>query len=165
MIKQTLFAFSLIMTAFSAKADLGDTYARSCFKYGSQGYVDKKDRTVIWKVSHHLVAESFYKNECVRITFIPEQGSYYTVSDVERIAPDQSGLKQTWTPFDGGDAYAACWMTTDGLIGATLYYNGSVQFSYSWWLKAKGLATEPVHISPPIEDNPITIEHKDSTQM
>jgi hypothetical protein len=158
-------ALGLIISASSARADLGDTYARSCLKYGGPGYADKADHAVLWKQEHCIIAESFYKNECVRITFIPEPGTFYTAADVERISRYECGTRQTWMSFDGGDAYVGSWCTTDGALIATLYYNGTVQFIYQWFLKAKGLSQAPVHINPPVEDNPVTIEHKDHEQM
>jgi hypothetical protein len=141
-------ALGLTMSAFSAKANLGDTYAQSCLRYGGPGTPDQY-HGVVWTMSKHIVVESFAKNECVRITYAPLDGSglAYTVEDVKtKILPREHGYTQTWERFDGGDAFVACWHTTDGLLNAALYYNGSMQIAYQWWLDAKGLIVAPTHI-------------------
>jgi hypothetical protein len=160
-------ALGLTMSAFSAKANLGDTYAQSCLRYGGSGTPDQY-RGVVWTVSKHIVVQSFVKNECVRITYAPLGGSglAYSVQDVENnILPPNHGYNQSWERFDGGDAFVACWRTTDHLLNAALYYNGSVQIAYQWWLDAKGLVVAPKHINSPVEDNPIVIEHKNGSEL
>jgi hypothetical protein len=152
---------SLTMAAGSAFADLHDTYAQSCAKYGGKGTIDKKSNSIVWHVSQHLVAESFYHNECVRMTLISDSAPY-EIADVERIMPFECGNGQSWFQFDGGRSqYIASWSTTDGLLVATLYSNGSVQFAYTQWLKAKDLLSPAVDYgTAPIEDTPARLEQK-----
>jgi hypothetical protein len=160
--KRLLLIGTVCLAAGSAFADLGDTYAQSCAKYGGKGYVDKRTSSILWHEGNHIVAESFYHNECVRMTLIPDRdyGKVYSISDVERILPFECGRSQLWQPFDGGSQYVASWSTTDGLLTATLYQNGSVQFAYALWLKGKGLLTDPPDYgSAPLEDAPITTQH------
>jgi len=52
-----------------ARADLGDTYATSCQRYGPPGLVDKSDGTIAWSRQGYLITEQFHHDQCVAIVY------------------------------------------------------------------------------------------------
>lgn len=146
---------SLTIAMTPAFADLGDTYAQSCAKYGGRGTVYRVNHQIVWHVSKHSIAETFIKNECVAMMLVPDRGLLYSTDDFARIAPDEAGRGQTWvgSPDAPLEMNVAEWNTTDNLVLAVLGKDGRIQFSYTWWSRGKGLLKEsPGYGTAPVED-------------
>jgi|SRR5215471_1732726 len=156
--KNLILVGAACLAASSTWADLGDTYAQSCTKFGGKGIAVKRLHEVAWHLNNAVVLEAFVKNECVFMRLVPDKGVSYTTQDVQRLLVYNSGSKQIWTPFPVDTSLvdiAANWSTTDGLVIATLYTNGCVQFAYKWYAEAKGLLAKPApEESAPVEDSP-----------
>src|SRR5262245_61220195 len=138
----TAFA-SLTMASTSAFADLHDTYAQSCTKYGGRGKIDKVNHCIYWHQDHEEIVEWFVKNECVSMKLIPDKGCHYSIAQVEALLPYESGSTQSWQSIGSEGNRIAQWGTSDGLILAALYDYGHIQFSYAWYLNSKGLLAPP----------------------
>jgi hypothetical protein len=150
--KKLVFTISaLLISAIISRAELGATYAQDCKRYG-KATVDKVRKCVYWHVSKRLIVERFVKNECVMVRLIPDKGLAYSLNDVQRMLPYECGSEQVWQLFDGGSSFLGSWQTTDGLILASLYPTGDVQFAYRWWIEGKGLLTDQSNSAAPVED-------------
>ena len=150
--------FSLIGALQFCRADLGDTYAQSCQKFGGPGRVNKTEHYIWWHIGKATYVERFVKNECVFLRLIPDGKLAYTVEDVERILPWEAGGKQAWIPLAADPAdteHLASWATDDGLVLAGLFTNGTCQFTYRWFIEAKGhLESALPPAAAPVEDDP-----------
>ena len=159
MIKKALLMAALALTATIAHADLGDTYAQSCAKYGSSGKVDKQRHFIYWHYGKSTVVEYFVNNECVCMRLLPDKDWSYPIDQIEASLLSQCGSSQSWYPaqIEANDSLGikAQWATTDSLIIATLYKTGVIQFAYQAWLEKKGLleGTAPAQTAP-VEDEP-----------
>jgi hypothetical protein len=147
---------SLTIANVPAFANLGDTYAQSCSRFGGKGTVDKKNHRMIWYLpnTHSFVYESFVNNACVALLIVPDEGYHFSVSFMEELLSMQSAATQTWTRSDALDVNIAEWKTTDGLLMASLSRQGNAQFAYTWWMERKGLIQPaPDYGLAPVEDN------------
>jgi hypothetical protein len=157
----SLLGLAATIFPWQAKANLHNTYAQSVAQYGSKGLVDKANKCIYWDLKDFRVVEYYAKNECVAMILSPKNGLAYTVNDVQRQLPYNCGTTQVWRPVtitpEFASKYAAARETTDGLILASLYPDKSVQFGYTWFIKARGHleqnGTLPSDTAPPIEDN------------
>jgi hypothetical protein len=146
-----------LVAGVTAHADLGDTYAQSCAKYGSSGRVNKTTKSASWR-NHNgtaTIVETFVKNECVRITLFPNKGRAYSIADVEQMLPYEAGNQRVWVPLQRDNPkFVASWETSDSLLVASLYPDGACQFAYKWWLERKGLIESgATFATAPIEDD------------
>jgi hypothetical protein len=157
--KRYIIIGALLVSAITqAHADLHDTYAQSCAKYGGSGNVDKKNKQIYWHYAKSTVVEVFVKDECVSMRIIPDKDWFYAIEQIEAALPAECGTDQRWIPLQieaSDPLIVAQWATTDGQILAALYKKtGVVQFSYRWWLEKKGLldGSAPAQTAP-VEDD------------
>lgn len=123
----------------AAFADLGDTYAQSCRKYGGRGEVDRKHHAILWHCSRHWVEQCFVKNHCVEMRLIPDRDSGYVYGpdDMINVLPSESSLP--WVRISGPNGgYVGCWRTTDDSVLAAVYTDGTAQVAYKWFAARKG---------------------------
>ena len=67
--------FTLIAALYTCRAELGDTYAISCNRFGGRGEMDRTNKTISWWINdanpanqgRWLVIEQFKGNQCVMI--------------------------------------------------------------------------------------------------
>jgi len=166
--KLMLIGAACLAASSAAFADLGDTYAQSCAKWGGRGTIDKAHHRILWRARHATIVEIFVKNECVSMRLVPEEGFSYKLNDIQRILPYNCGAQQIWMPFpvlSETPNIVANWATTDDAILAALYNNGCIQLSYKWYLKDKGLLVEDDKdqqtndSAAPVEDGEISFQH------
>jgi hypothetical protein len=149
-----LLALAAVIYPKPVRANLSETYAQSCYRFGSKGTVDKKWHCIDWFFPKFVVSQRFVKNECVTVLLIARDGAKYTVADVVNvILPQNKGVNQEWqrTPDDYS---IAAWITTDGLIYTQLFEDGNVRLAYRWWLEKHHLLdnSQPANHAP-IEDD------------
>jgi hypothetical protein len=154
---------SIIAGASMAKAELGDTYATSCNRFGGTGYVDKATNTISWQIkdidsrnSNWLVTEQFRNNQCVMIT--------YTYAGTEKVAEGaiwqtlsrNSTDKQIWHEYPDAPGGQRGFATTDNQIYGAEWTQGGLQqvrVAYRSWLERHHLLESPNNTPPPVEEN------------
>jgi hypothetical protein len=146
----------LVSAVTHAHANVGDTYEESCNRFGSKGVPDKKQHCIYWVRNHHTIFERFVRNECVYISYVPEPGYSYTVSDVwNEMLPYNRGRTQSWSQYFNDNNSLAAWTTNDDVIYCHLYSTGQVRIAYKWWLVDKGLLYYGTpNAQAPVEDGP-----------
>jgi len=145
--KKLVLIATLLLTAASAFADLGDTYATSCRKFGGRGttYHD----VVCW-TSHSReglavgVGEVFHGNQCVAINYTPSKGHTFAESEVwrELIANSREGTywSKTYVDSQGNIEYS----NQEQTIYAKWFVgqNGALRIAYTSFLRRRGLFIE-----------------------
>jgi hypothetical protein len=141
---------------YSAKADLGDTYATSCHRYGGRGIVS--GNWIVWYANGIAIAEQFHSNQCVAIIYHPRAGSSFIEGEIWRTLQFNSNPDDKWfsyrTDSNGNVEYAT---RTGKLYGKLFVEDGTLRVCYASWLQRHGMLKDGESASnddkPPVEDN------------
>lgn len=162
---KSLFAatvLAILLVHSVTRANLADTYAISCQRFGSPYSVDRKNRFIYWPMyggnrQIGLIAEQFLHNECVCIIYLETYagGVGYRDQDIWQALAQNARSNQTW--IENREQSGRGWVTNDGRIyGKMFVYNGTLilRVAYTSWLKRHGLLYVPPapSLRPPVEE-------------
>jgi len=144
-----------------ARADLGDTYALSCQRYGAAGLVDKADGTITWDRQGYLISEQFHHNQCVAVQYNPDRGGAFTDAMILTFLSKNSLKSQRWMEYP--DVTGRSWSTSDDKIYGKFYMDRSkngknivncLRIAYKNWLERHGLLSKeaPAEERAPVEE-------------
>lgn len=155
--KKLVLLATLTLAALSARADLGDTYAQSCRRYGGKGSVYQNGISWVPNDGNNVnVMEWFYHNQCVCIVYTPASGQSIAESEVWRALQMNSRVGDTWHSYsaDNSIEYAN---KDASLYGKLAQENGytCLRICYASYLKRHQLLHDgPSESSrPPVEDS------------
>jgi len=150
---RVLSAILVLALVASAHADLGDTYAQSCQRYGGVGTSGKHvndlsrverakygERVTTWKTNNAYVAEVFKKDQVVSITYLPLSGSGYSFTDEEiwHLLKTNALPKHEWHEYRVSWATRA-FVTDDDKLYGILTKQGCFVINYKSWMVANNL--------------------------
>jgi hypothetical protein len=116
--KIAITAVAAVSLLHSAHANLGDTYAASCQRYGGRGYVDRQNRFITWAINGYLIAEQFRKNQCVCIIYVRQDRKPFSDHEVEWFLSNNALPFHSWREYP--DVGGRSWNTNDNKIYARL---------------------------------------------
>ena len=148
---------SLTMASATAFADIDDTYAESCTRYGGEGTLDKAHHLMVWIVKDGnnndvKITESFKNKRCVGINMVSSTGSFVREDAIKWIC-SQLLEGQTWIRMSHpSDSIIAEWYSNDGRLLAAIQRNGMLQVTTAEFLKSIGkLRDKPEYAPAPSE--------------
>jgi hypothetical protein len=148
----------LLCFCCSAKADLGDTYAISCHRYGGRGTVN--GTWIVWYANGIAVAEQFRNNQCVAIIYHPRAGTSFIEGEIWRTLQFNSNPDDNWSSYHADSNGNIEYVTRSGKLYGKLFVNDStLRVCYASWLQRHGMLTDGDSNSgdtsdkPPVEDN------------
>jgi hypothetical protein len=147
---------SLTMASTSAFADLGDTYAQTCAKYGKPLDINKKQGTVVWRLSEaSVLSEAFdgKPKQCALVRFVPIPPARYSSDQINILLNAVKLPKQTWHYSTPADINVSEWVTDDGMLYAILDKNGCLQVAFSYYMKQQGLFLGEKAVQDPFADD------------
>lgn len=158
--KTLMAAATLALAAGNARADLGDTYAESCRRFGAEGAVNKEAHSMIWKVnalgdkgSYWIISEWFVKNQCVALICTGSDPKGVYESALWQILNRNALPTQIWTEYSHGDNGQRDFVTTDQkLFGMACTTDAGCPFirvAYASWMKVHKLFNAPPSDSEP----------------
>jgi hypothetical protein len=145
----------------SAHAELGDTYATSCQRYGGPGYVDRENRMIIWMTRQHIyfVIEQFLKNQCVCVFYVRKDRQPFTEPETQHLLVVNARQTQYWQEYP--DIGGRSFQTTDEKITGRLWVGDDrtpvLRIAYANWVARHGLfraPPTPPPTQPPVEEEP-----------
>jgi hypothetical protein len=92
--KRYIILGALLASAITSHANLSETYAQSCYRFGSKGHVDNKWHCIDWIFPKVVVSQRFVKNECVAVLLIGRYAKYTVADVVNNILPQNKGVNQ-----------------------------------------------------------------------
>jgi hypothetical protein len=138
-----LAAFTVLLTC-QARADLGDTYAQSCRRYGCRGTVSGNEMRWAIEGNNLIVQEVFYRNQCVAIQYTPSHGRHLIESAIWGLLQRNVRSGDHWHTYDN-DSYGQPEYTNDGndILGKLLTSDsGQLRIAYRSWLNRHGMMNE-----------------------
>jgi hypothetical protein len=100
--------------AISAHANLGDTYAQSCERFGGKGTISGKQMVWAFSEKHYLIYEMFSGKICVGTMLVPEKGFEIPPALAANFMKAQAPQSE-WHEGTAGDMNICEWYTNDGL--------------------------------------------------
>lgn len=155
----------MLALAITAKADLGDTYATSCQRYGGKGTVIKD--TIAWERSGWLITEQFRNNQCVAIVYNAVGGGNFSEAAIWTFLSKNASHAQNWREY--GDVTGRAFVTNDDRLYAKFWLcpslNGqhmvlTLRIAYKSWMARNGMFNQPDESAPapskaPVEEGQI----------
>jgi hypothetical protein len=154
---------ALLVVATTSQADLGDTYATSCQRFGTPTLINHRENTIVWNVGGVFVTEQFHSNQCVYVSYNTGLGSAgLTEAQLWNLLTRNSSRNQRWTEYPDphpGRSFA----TNDGHLygkyslwpnlNGTGYVPG-LRIAYKTWMDRHSLLEGPGSRSagPPVEE-------------
>ena len=169
-----LITIGFCLAAGTVWADLGDTYATSCTRFGGRGRTDKETRSMLWVNGSWGIREFFYKNQCVCIYYNKMDG-LITDSDIQWILKRNARENQHWQEY-GKNEVGRTWVTNDEQLYAQFSLDVSIngkrivqylRVAYKSWLEGHGLLKHvPAEPGPegsvPDEGTPAPVDEANS---
>jgi len=148
----------LLALTVVARADLGDSYAISCQRFGNPWRVDRQYQFIFWGMGNgDLIGEQFLHNQCVCFLYLSTYrgGGGYTEQSIRYWLSRNARVDQTW--YQNREQAGLGWVTNDGRIyGKEFVFRTTLMFrvAYTSWLKRHGMLYLPPAPSerPPVEE-------------
>lgn len=143
----------LLLLSLNAHADLGDTYAVSCKRFGGSGQVNHS--AMQWMLANGLlITEVFHNNQCVSISYVPPKGRLLVEGGIWKLLVLNSKAGAVWQAY-GNDPAKLQYVTSDGGLYGVFQIDGEfcvLRIAYASYLASHGLLTKPEEVRAPVED-------------
>jgi len=131
----------LLLGIATSHADLGDSYATSCRRYGGPGLIDRQNAFITWSVGGTLVSEQFHNDQCVAIIY----GSYgLTEALLWQLLRTNALTTQYWREYADPHPGRSFATTDDRIYGKYVVWSNGwpmLRLAYKSWLNRHGFLT------------------------
>lgn len=139
--KRIFLSLVLMAMAGSAHANLGDTYAESCRRYGGKGVPSENEMRWLIENGNLLVQAAFHNDQCVAIQYTPLNGRYIYESAIWNLLAINSLSSDHWERYDQDERGNTELMNGRGNLFAKFFSadRGELRICYRSWLQRHGL--------------------------